>query len=72
MANKYRYKAVDVALFISTCMGECEAGGYQQQEEGPQSLLHEDGVTWGFLTPTLMWVCVGDQEFRVRVTRRHK
>jgi len=66
MAKQGKVTAVQVAEFIHGCMSECEADGYQQQEEDP---IHEHKIET-YRNLSTIAVRVGDYEFLVRVTRR--
>ena len=62
-------KAQDVLDWIVTCIGECEADGYQQQEE---DYIHDLGVTYGSVTCNEIWIKVGEEEFRCTVRKLRK
>lgn len=58
----------EVVDFISTCIGECDADSYQQQE---QSAIHRHKIDWS-QTDRKLFITVGGDVFVVKVSKSRR
>lgn len=58
----------DAIDFVTRCLDECEADGYQQQEGDP---IHEHAIDFS-TDDNSIWVTIGERTFRFRCTEERR